>query len=283
MWSCGWPAPAKVNLFLHVTGRRSDGRHELQTLFQFLDRSDALCFRVRDDGVIRRRFGAPGVTPDDDLVVRAAHRLRERAGTSLGADIAVTKRLPGGGGLGGGSSDAATALVALDHLWDTGLGRADLAAIALELGADVPVFVGGQAAWAEGVGERLTPAEPREPWYLVLVPPVTVSTAEAFADPELTRDHPPIRMRDFLAGAGVNVFEAPVRRRFPAVAEALDWLAGRGPTPRLSGTGACVFGAFTEESTARAARAALPAGWRGFVARATNRSPLATRMAALAP
>lgn len=282
MWSCGWPAPAKVNLFLHVTGRRSDGRHELQTLFQFLDRGDALCLRVRDDGVIRRLFGAPGVVPAEDLAVRAARRLQEVSGTSLGADIVVTKRLPIGGGLGGGSSDAATALVALDHLWQTGLGRADIAAIALELGADVPVFVGGHAAWAEGIGECLTPAEPREPWYLVLVPPVAVSTAEVFAEPELTRDHPPIRMRDFLAGAGVNDCEAPVRRRFPAVAEALDWLTGRGLTPRLSGTGACVFGAFTEESTARAARAALPAGWRGFVARGANRSPLATRMAALA-
>lgn len=282
MWSCAWPAPAKINLFLHVTGRRADGRHELQTLFQFLDHGDTLCFRVRADGLIRRVFGAPDVAPADDLTVRAARRLQELAGTSLGADIAVTKRLPGGGGLGGGSSDAATTLLALDRLWDTGLGRADLAAIALELGADVPVFVAGHAAWAEGVGEQLTPAEPREPWYLVLVPPVTVSTAEAFADPELTRDHPPIRMRDFLAGAGVNVFEAPVRRRFPAVAEALDWLADRGLTPRLTGTGACVFGAFTEESSARAARAALPAGWRGFVARGTNRSPLATRIAALA-
>jgi len=282
MWSCAWPAPAKINLFLHVTGRRADGYHELQTLFQFLSRGDTLAFLPRADGVVRSRFGPPGVSPDDDLVLRAARRLQEASRTTLGADIALTKRLPIGGGLGGGSSNAATTLVALNHLWGAELDRGSLAELGLELGADVPVFLGGHAAWGEGVGERLTPTDLREPWYLVIVPPVAVATAELFADPELTRNCPPITIRDFLSGGGDNVFEAPVRRRYPAVSEALDWLAGRGTTPRLTGTGACVFGAFNEESAARVARAALPSGWRGFVARGHNRSPLATRMEALA-
>ena len=281
MWSCGWPAPAKINLFLHVTGRRADGYHELQTLFQFLDYGDGLAFRPRRDGVVRRRFGAPEAAPGDDLVVQAARALQHEAGVEAGADIAVTKRVPAGGGLGGGSSDAATTLVALNHLWGCGLGRGALAALGLRLGADVPVFVHGSAAWAEGIGEALTPADPREPWYLVVVPPVSVPTGTVFGAPELTRNTPPITIRDFLSGAGSNVCEAPVRQRFPEVAEALDWLDGRGITPRLSGTGASVFGAFPDESAARTACRALPAAWRGFVARGSNRSPLATRMDAL--
>lgn len=280
-WSCGWPAPAKVNLFLHVTGQRADGHHELQTLFQFLDYGDGLAFRVRRDGIIRRAFGPVDVAADHDLAVRAAKALQAEAQTPLGADIALSKRLPAAGGVGGGSSDAATTLIALDHLWDTGLSRRKLADLALQLGADVPVFVGGEAAWAEGVGEILSPAEPRELWYLVIVPPVAVSTGEIFAAPELTRDSPPITMRDFLSRGADNVCEGPVRRRYPAVAEAFGWLAARGITPRLSGTGACVFGAFAEESAARAARAALPVAWRGFAARGCNRSPLAARMKAL--
>lgn len=281
MWSCGWPAPAKVNLFLHVLGSRPDGRHELQTLIQFLGYGDGLAFRVRKDGAIQRRFGAPDVPEDSDLAVRAACRLQALAGTSAGADIAVTKRLPTGGGVGGGSSDAATTLVALNYLWKAGLYRRQLAELALELGADVPVFVHGHSAWAEGIGERLTSVEPRELWYLVIVPPESVATGDIFKAPELTRDCPPITMHDFLSQGAGNVCEDPVRRRFPAVAQALDWLAKRGTTPRLSGTGACVFGAFTEESVARAARADLPRAWRGFVARGRNRSPLAARLAAL--
>ncbi len=281
MWSCGWPAPAKINLFLHVTGRRPDGHHELQTLFQFLDHGDGLAFRVRRDGAIHRVFGPADVAADDDLAVRAARSLQTEARTPLGADIALSKRLPAAGGVGGGSSDAATTLVALNYLWDIGLYRRQLADLALPLGADVPVFVGGTAAWAEGVGEILTPAEPRESWYLVVVPPVAVSTGEIFAAPELTRDSPPITMRDFLSRGADNVCEGPVRCRYPVVAEAFGWLAARGGKPRLSGTGACVFAAFAEESAARAARADLPGEWRGFVARGRNRSPLAARMNAL--
>jgi len=281
MWSCGWPAPAKINLFLHVTGRRDDGYHTLQTLFQFLDFGDGLSYLVRRDGVVRRVFGMTAVPEGEDLAIRAAQRLREYAGIRGGADIAVTKRLPAGGGLGGGSSDAATTLVALNHLWQAGLDRADLKEIALELGADVPVFVHGHAAWAEGVGEWLTDAEPREPWYLVIVPPVSVPTASIFGAPELTRDRAPITIRDFLSGGGENVCEMPVRHRFPAVAEALDWLAAQGVQPHLSGTGASVFAAFRDESEARLARASLPSRWNGFVARGANRSPLATRVRAL--
>lgn len=281
-WSCGWPAPAKINLFLHITGRREDGLHELQTLFQFLDFGDALAFRPREDGTIARPIGPSRLAPDNDLVVRAARTLRDESGIRAGADIALTKRIPIGGGLGGGSSDAATVLVALNHLWQAGLDGEDLAGIALRLGADVPVFVGGHAAWAEGVGERLTPVEPREPWYLVVVPDVAIGTAEVFADAELTRNRAPITIRDFLSRGGENDCEPVVRRRFPQVGAALDWLAAQGTTPRLSGTGACAFGAFADEERARRARADLPGGWRGFAARGANRSALAVHLEALA-
>lgn len=281
-WSCGWPAPAKLNLFLHITGRRADGYHALQTLFQFLDHGDSLAFRTRSDGAVRRVAGTASVMPDDDLAVRAARTLQAAAGIETGADICITKQIPAGGGLGGGSSDAATTLVALNRLWGAGLSPRDLAEIGVGLGADVPVFVHGRAAWAEGVGEELEPVDPREPWYLVIVPPVEVSTGALFGAPELTRDCPPMTMRDFLARGGSNVFELPVRNRYPAAAEALDWLSEQGVTPRLTGTGASVFGACGSESEARAARGRLPAGWYGFTARGSNRSRLATRMAALA-
>ncbi len=280
-WSCGWPAPAKINLFLHITGRRDDGLHELQTLFQFLEYGDALAFRLRDDGGIERPIGPASIAARNDLAVRAANLLQEAAGSTQGVDIALTKHIPVGGGLGGGSSDAATALIALNHLWQTGLNQSELAALALQLGADVPVFIGGHAAWAEGAGERLAATEPREPWYLVVAPPVVIATGEVFADPELTRNRAPITIRDFLSHGGGNDCEPVVRRRFPEVGEALDWLAENGTTPRLSGTGACVFGAFVDEDRARIAYANMPPGWRGFVSRGTNRSPLAVRMAAL--
>ncbi len=281
-WSCGWPAPAKLNLFLHITGQRADGYHALQTLFQFLDHGDSLAFRLRADAGIRRLGGMAAVAPEDDLAIRAARALQAAAGIDAGADIAITKQIPAGGGLGGGSSDAATTLVALNRLWGAGLSPARLAQIGLGLGSDVPVFVHGRAAWAEGVGEELEPVEPREPWYLVIVPPVEVSTGALFGAPELTRDCPPMTMRDFLAGGGGNVFQLPVRHRYPEVAEALDWLSAQGMKPRLTGTGASVFGACGSEPEARAARARMPAGWYGFTARGSNRSRLATRMTALA-
>lgn len=273
-----WPAPAKLNLFLHITGRRPDGYHLLQTVFQFLDYSDELRFTLRSDGVIRRLNELPGVPAEKDLVVRAAQLLQQESGSPLGADIHLSKQLPMGGGLGGGSSDAATVLVALNHLWNAGLGVEELASLGLRLGADVPVFVHGLATWAEGVGEQFTPVELPEPWFVVLIPPVSVSTAEIFAASELTRNSPPITIRAFLAGEGGNVCEPVVRNRYPAVAAALDWLGQYGAA-RMTGTGACVFAAFDQEARAREVFAMRPAGWQGFVARGCNRSPLLERLA----
>lgn len=278
VYSSGWPAPAKLNRFLHIVGRRADGYHLLQTVFQFIDRADTLDFALRDDGRIERASDLPGVAAEHDLAVRAARSLQAASGTRAGATIRIDKRLPMGGGLGGGSSDAATVLVALNELWGCGLDADALAALGLALGADVPVFVRGHAAWAEGVGERLTPVEPDEPWFVVLKPPVQVATAAIFKAPELTRDSALIKMRDFLAGAGRNDCESVVYRRHPEVAAAALWL-GQYTEARLTGTGACVFGAFADESAARAALVGLPAGLEGFVARGLNRSPLLARLA----
>jgi len=269
-----WPAPAKLNLFLHVTGRRADGYHDLQTVFQLLDRGDELHFGVRDDGRIRRRRPLAGVADAHDLCLRAARLLQTATGARHGADIELVKRLPLGGGLGGGSSDAATTLVALNALWGTGLRPDELATLGRRLGADVPVFVHGRSAWAEGVGERLTPLTLAPRWYLVLFPECHVATAEIFDAPELTRDSKPITIPDFLAGRTRNDCEAVVAARYPQVAEALRQLARAG---RMSGTGACVFAAFDD---AAAARRALPAGWRGLVARGVDRSPLLDRLEA---
>lgn len=268
-----WPAPAKLNLFLHITGRRPDGYHSLQTVFQFLDYGDTLRFEVTDSPEIRLETPTPGVPPEQDLTVRAACMLQQRAGVSRGARIHLEKRLPQGGGVGGGSSDAATVLVALNRLWQAGLSENQLAELGLALGADVPVFVRGRAAWAEGVGEALTPVDLPEPWFLVIKPPVTVSTAEVFSAPELTRDTPAITIPAFLSGAGRNDCEPVVRRRYPVVAEVLDWLGQIAPA-RMTGTGACVFAAFETREAAERIAATLPAVWSGFVARGCNRSPL---------
>ncbi len=269
-----WPAPAKLNLFLHVTGRREDGYHRLQTIFQFLDYGDRLRFTLREDGDIRRVQPLPGVSEAADLTVRAARLLQAESGTPKGADIELDKRLPMGGGLGGGSSDAATTLVALNRLWGTGLDEDALAGLGLRLGADVPVFVRGRAAWAEGVGEVLEPVNLPEPWYVVLCPPVHVSTAEVFADPRLRRDCPPITIRDFLEGrATENVCEPLVRARHPEVDAALRALAAHGPA-RMTGTGACVFAALESEAAARLTWQKLSGNWKGFVVKGVNRSPL---------
>ncbi|MFP4244550.1 MAG: 4-(cytidine 5'-diphospho)-2-C-methyl-D-erythritol kinase [Ectothiorhodospira sp.] len=273
-----WPAPAKLNLFLHITGRRADGYHELQTLFQFLDHGDELDFEPLPGGHVEPARPLAGVDPEQDLTVCAARRLRAVTGHPDGVRIHVRKRLPMGGGVGGGSSDAATTLVALNTLWGTGLDAAALGRLGLELGADVPIFVHGTAAWAEGVGERFTPVAPPEPFYLVIHPGVQVSTAAVFSDPGLTRDSPPITISDFLAGQAGNVCETVVRPRYPEVDQAMGWLAGQGATPRLTGTGACVFAAFDTEGEARAVSDRLPARWQGFVARGCNRSPLMDRL-----
>ncbi len=275
-----WPAPAKLNLFVHVIGRRADGYHLLQTVFQFLDHGDELRFRIRPDGHIRREEGPAGVPPEDDLTVRAAQRLRAFGDIAHGADIFVHKHLPLGGGLGGGSSDAATTLVALNALWGLDLDVDTLAGIGLELGADVPVFVRGQAAWAEGVGERLSPIDLEEPWYLVISPQVAVATREIFQAPELTRDSAPITIADFLSGRGRNDLEAVVVARYPEVGEALNWLHDAAGTARMTGTGACVFAAFATREQAQALAQQVPGRWHAFVARGCNHSPLHERLRA---
>lgn len=272
-----WPAPAKLNLFLHIVGRRPDGYHLLQTVFQFLDIGDSIHIAVREDGVIRRLTSLEGVPEEADLTVRAAYLLQATAKIPLGADIAVEKRVPMGAGLGGGSSDAATVLVALNHLWNIGLTEDRLAELGLSLGADVPVFVRGRSAWAEGIGERLMPVDLPELWYVVIVPPCHVSTAEIFGAAELTRNAPPITIAAFLSGAGTNVCEAVVRRRYPEVAEALAWLGQHGPA-RMSGTGAAVFAPCENEAAARRVAAAAPAAWRAWAVKACNRSPLHERL-----
>jgi 4-diphosphocytidyl-2-C-methyl-D-erythritol kinase len=276
-WS-DWPAPAKLNLFLHIVGRRADGYHLLQTAFQLLDWGDTLRLRLREDGEIRRLDPMAGIAPDADLAVRAARLLQAAAGVRLGADIAIDKRIPLGGGLGGGSSDAATALVALNALWRTGLGEDELAALGLRLGADVPVFVRGHSAWAEGVGERLTPVALPERWYAVVDPGASVPTAALFAAPELTRAAPQLTIPHFLAGVRTsNVFEPVVRERFPAVARALDWLGGYGEA-RLSGSGGCVFAAVDARETALKIAESCPHGMRGYAARGVAVSPLLARL-----
>ena len=268
-----WPAPAKINLFLHITGRRDDGYHLLQTVFQFIDYGDTLYFRLRSDATIRRENPLPGVAENADLVVRAARLLQQHTRCSLGADIRLDKRLPMGGGLGGGSSDAATTLVALNHLWGLGLDEEQLADLGLMLGADVPVFVRGRAAWAEGVGERLTPVELPEAWVVVLVPPVQVDTGKIFSAPELTRDKQIIKIRDLSRQPTENVCEPVVVKRHPEVGAALDWL-GRHAEARMSGTGGCVFARFRNEAEARAVAGQAQGAWGVIVARALNRSPL---------
>ena len=278
MTSQHWPAPAKINHFLHVTGRRADGYHLLQTVFQFLDLADRLQFTVTGDGRIscRRNYGQ--VAEHDDLVVRAARLLQELGGSTRGADIEVDKSIPIGGGLGGGSSDAATTLVALNCLWETGLTQDQLAAAGLRLGADVPVFVRGFSAWGEGVGEILEPVELPEDWYLLVYPDTPVVTADIFNAPDLTRATPRVTIGDFLQGNCRNDCEPVVRRTCPEVAAALDWLNTRAEA-RLSGTGASVFAAFVEREQAANLLEELPGGWQGFVAKGCNRSPLVDRLA----
>jgi len=273
-----WPAPAKLNLFLHVTGQRADGYHELQTAFQFLDVGDVLWFEVTSGGGVELECGLPGIPAGQNLIIRAARFLADHTGCRQGARIGVDKRLPVGGGLGGGSSDAATTLVALNALWGLGLGVDELAELGLQLGADVPVFVHGAAAWAEGVGEKLTRL-PRlaEPWYLVVHPAVSVSTIEIFSDSQLTRNAHPIKIPAFLAGAGVNCLEPVVVRRYPEVGKALNWLSKNRPA-RMTGSGACVFAPCKDRHQAESILKQLPVPWTGFVARGCNRSPLLERL-----
>ncbi|WP_236214893.1 4-(cytidine 5'-diphospho)-2-C-methyl-D-erythritol kinase [Metapseudomonas otitidis] len=275
------PAPAKLNLMLHILGRRPDGYHELQTLFQFLDHGDELGFSLREDGEIHLRTEVPGVPHDSNLIVRAARSLQQASSTRLGADIWLDKRLPMGGGIGGGSSDAATTLLGLDHLWQTHLGEERLAELGLALGADVPVFVRGRAAFAEGVGERLQPVILEEPWFLVAVPQVFVSTAEVFTDPELTRNSAPINLRSLLEGGSRNDCQPVVEKRYPEVRNALMWL-NKFTSARLTGTGSCVFGSFPNRDDADKVARQLPATLPSFVAKGSNISMLHRRLESLA-
>ena len=276
-----YPAPAKLNLFLHVVGRRADGYHLLQSVFTLIDRCDELRFRTRDDGRIARVNEVPGVAPGDDLAVRAARLLQEASGTARGADIEIAKRIPLGGGLGGGSSDAATTLVALNRLWETGFEREALAELGATLGADIPFFVLGRNAWAEGVGDRLTPLEIAPRWYLVLTPPVQVSTASVYAAPELTRDTEALKMEDFSAQQHPfstrdgfrNDLEAVVTARYPEVFAHLEWLRGHGDA-RMTGSGSCVFAAFDSREAAQGVLARLPAPMSGFIAQGLRQHPL---------
>jgi 4-diphosphocytidyl-2-C-methyl-D-erythritol kinase len=271
-----WPAPAKLNLCLHIVGRRADGYHLLQSAMQFVDLCDELRFHERRAGTIERITGPAEIPAESDITVKAARALA--AGRDVpGVGIELQKRIPVQGGLGGGSSDAATVLVALNELWRLRLSIDELARIALTLGADVPFFVRGSAAWAEGVGEQLTPYDFPEQHYLIVKPQAAVSTAEIFQAAELTRNSPVTTIRGFLAAGGRNDCTACVRSRYPEIAEAIDWLREFGEA-RLTGTGACVFVGLPDEHTAQAVRARLPARWSGFVARGLNRSPLLSRV-----
>lgn len=273
-WDSTWPAPAKLNLFLHVVGRRADGYHLLQTLFRFVDHGDSLRFLPRGDGEVVLANPIPGVPPETDLTVRAARLLQAETGCRQGATIALDKRLPMGGGLGGGSSDAATVLLALNHLWQLGLPRLRLQEIGLRLGADVPIFVFGRNAFAEGVGEALTPVDLPNAWYVVLEPPIQVPTAAIFGAPELKRDTPPIGVADWHHGFGGNDLEPVACARFPAVAEHLAWLKRFGPA-MMTGSGACVFAEFDRHESCEAVIAQLPGGWRGWQAAGLPEHPLA--------
>jgi 4-diphosphocytidyl-2-C-methyl-D-erythritol kinase len=277
------PAPAKLNLFLHITGRRPDGYHMLQTVFQLIDWGDVLHFARRDDGVIHRVNDIPGVPEDTDLTVRAARMLQDHTGIRYGADIEIDKRLPMGGGIGGGSSDAATTLLALNKLWDARVPREDLQKMALKLGADVPFFIFGRNAFAGGVGEQLEAVELPARYFLVIVPNAQVPTAEIFSDPELTRDSEAVTMTDFLAGEssktgwpdsfGRNDMQAIAAKKYVEVAKVLDWLDIIAPS-RMTGSGACVFAAFSSKEAALEAQARVPSGWRSVVTASLQRHPL---------
>ena len=272
-----YPAPAKLNLFLHVIGRRADGYHLLQSAFTLIDLHDSVRLRVRSDGMIRRVNDVAGVASEEDLAVRAARALQAASGSSLGADIEIEKRIPIGGGLGGGSSDAATVLLVLNHLWSTGLEPDNLRDLGASLGADVPFFIFGRPAWAEGIGERLRAIDIAPRWYVVLVPPIAVPTSAVYAAAELTRDTEALKMEDFSARPGDarfhNDLEAVVVSRFPAVREHLEWLARRGKA-RMTGSGGGVFAAFDSREAAQRVIDELPVSMSGFIAQGLERHPL---------
>jgi 4-diphosphocytidyl-2-C-methyl-D-erythritol kinase len=267
------PAPAKLNLMLHITGRRDDGYHLLETVFQFIDLCDQLEFRVTDQTDILRLSSHTPVAAADDIVLATASLLQSRYAVKRGINIAIDKYIPIGGGLGGGSSNAATCLLALNQLWNLRLSLEQLAEIGLELGADVPVFVRGTAAWATGIGEELQPLELAQPYYLVIDPKIEVSTAQIFGAQELTRNSDPLTIRAFLRGSGTNACEPVVRNLYPQVGAVIDWLSQYAPA-RMSGTGACVFAACDSLEQAEQVKSRVPEKWNAFVARGLNSSPL---------
>ena len=271
-----YPAPAKINLFLHVVGRRTDGYHLLQTVFRFLDFSDELRFTLQENGTVKLHTPTPGVPDESNLCVRAAKLLQQESNTSFGVDISLEKHIPMGGGLGGGSSDAATTLLALNRLWELGWTRARLMELGLRLGADVPVFIFGENAFAEGVGEKLTPIKLPSAWYLVLTPPVQVPTAQVFASNELTRNTIPIKIPPFSIAQGHNDLEPVVCRAYPEVAKHLQWLGqlNDATMAAMTGSGACVFAEFASEAQAQEALTQLPVDMRGIVARGLDRHPM---------
>jgi 4-diphosphocytidyl-2-C-methyl-D-erythritol kinase len=273
-WMQAWPAPAKLNLFLHVVGQRADGYHLLQTVFRFIDLADSLHFEPRTDGRIVLATPTPGIPDEQNLVVRAAKSLKVGAGgTAQGATIHLEKHIPQGGGLGGGSSDAATTLLALNHLWGAGLSRTELQALGLTLGADVPIFIHGQTAFAEGVGERFTDVTAPADWYLLTMPDVAVPTLEIFRSPALRRDTTAIRPADWRPGFGHNDLEPVARALYPEVARHVEYLRRYGEA-RMTGSGACCFVAFTEEDAAQDALLSLPGNIKGRVVRGLASHPL---------
>ncbi len=268
-----WLAPAKINRFLHITGQRDNGYHELQTVFQFLDYSDELSFKILDNKQIRHANPLPGVKPEDDLTIKAAKLLQKQSNCQQGVQISITKRLPMGGGLGGGSSDAATTLVALNQLWQLKLDMSNLVKLGAQLGADVPIFIHGFAAWAEGVGEQVSAIQLDEPYFVVLIPPVSVSTVEIFSAPSLQRNCTPMDINNFLSGDGSNVCEPVVRELYPEVDQAMHWL-DQFAKARMTGTGACVFAPVASKQEAQQILAQKPGQFDGFIAQGRNISPL---------
>ena len=269
-------SPAKLNLMLHITGRRDDGHHLLQTVFQFIDLNDQMEFDLTPDGSIQRNHSNTPVSEAEDIVIQAAELLQERFRVDRGVQISIDKHIPIGGGLGGGSSNAATTLLALNQMWSLNLGLSELAEIGLDLGADVPVFVMGRAAWASGIGEQLSPIELSEPWYLVIHPGVQVSTAKIFAAEELTRDCDAITIRAFLSGSGINVCEKIACNLYPEIQLAIDWLNQYG-NARMTGTGACVFAAFDSLEQVEGVVSRAPSQWDSFVVKAMNKNPVLTQ------
>lgn len=267
------PAPAKLNLFLHVVGRRPDGYHLLQSAFRMIDLADSLSFTLRRDGVIRRITEVPGVPAETDLAVRAAQLLRDATGIRLGADIAVSKHIPMGGGLGGGSSDAATTLIALNRLWGTRLRRSELAALGLRLGADVPFFIHGRDAFVEGIGEHMQTLSLTPTCYVVLSPGVEIPTREIFQSKDLTRDSEPIKISDFVEGTTRNDLQAAACKLYPEVLDAIEWLSFHAPA-RMTGSGSCIFAKFDGVTAAQKVVQSCPVRWKAWVAQSVDKHPL---------